>query len=98
MQYARSVSGMVPDLITSWIGSPRGSLVLAALAGYCCLVLLLSKDRSRWLCVISVLQVGQFRELVEMTENSSDLKHKLRHLLKLSPEKWEEVTQHALSA
>jgi hypothetical protein len=45
-----------------------------------------------------VLQVGQFRQLVEMTEKSSDLKHKLRHLLKLSPEKWEEVSQHALSA
>lgn len=45
-----------------------------------------------------LLQVGQFRQLVEMTEKSSDLKHKLRHLLKLSPEKWEEVSQHALSA
>lgn len=33
-----------------------------------------------------------------MTEQNSDLKHKLRHLLKLSPEKWEEVTQHALLA
>jgi hypothetical protein len=43
-------------------------------------------------------QVGQFRQLVEMTEKSSDLKHKLRHLLKLSPEKWEEVSQHVLSA
>ncbi|WIA18162.1 hypothetical protein OEZ85_009637 [Tetradesmus obliquus] len=43
-------------------------------------------------------KVGQFRQLVEMTEKSSDLKHKLRHLLKLSPEKWEEVSQHALSA
>jgi hypothetical protein len=45
-----------------------------------------------------VEKVGQFRELVFLTENSSDLKHKLRHLLKLSPEKWEEVTQHAMAA
>jgi len=45
-----------------------------------------------------VEKVGQFRELVFLTENSSDLKHKLRHLLKLSPEKWEEVTQHAMNA
>jgi hypothetical protein len=43
-------------------------------------------------------QVGQFRELVEICETSSDVKHKLRHLLKLSPEKWEEVCSHALSA
>ena len=44
-------------------------------------------------CLLFCTQVGQFRELVEMTEQNSDLKHKLRHLLKLSPEKWEEVTQ-----
>lgn len=49
-------------------------------------------------CFFQNAQVGQFRELVELTEANSDLKHKLRHLLKLSPEKWEEVTQHALSA
>lgn len=45
-----------------------------------------------------VEKVGQFQQLVEMTEVNSDLKHKLRHLLKLSPEKWEEVAQHAMAA
>ncbi|KAG2502074.1 hypothetical protein HYH03_000567 [Edaphochlamys debaryana] len=45
-----------------------------------------------------VEQVGQFRELVELSEANNDLKNKLRHVLKLSPEKWDEVCQHALSA
>ena len=45
-----------------------------------------------------VLQVGQFQALVEQSEMNSDLKNKIRHLLKLSPEKWEEVSQHALAA
>jgi hypothetical protein len=44
------------------------------------------------------MQVGQFRELVELCDQNSDVKHKVRHLLKLSPEKWDEVCQHALSA
>jgi len=35
---------------------------------------------------------------VEVCEQNSDIKHKIRHLLKLSPEKWDEVCQHALSA
>ena len=43
-------------------------------------------------------KVGQFRRLVELAERSTDLKHKLRHLLKLSPEKWDEVCGHALAA
>ncbi len=37
-------------------------------------------------------------QLVEQSEMNSDLKNKIRHLLKLSPEKWEEVCQHALAA
>lgn len=45
-----------------------------------------------------VEKVGQFQKLVELTEVNSDLKNKVRHLLKLSPEKWEEVSQHALQA
>ncbi|GFR43381.1 hypothetical protein Agub_g4453, partial [Astrephomene gubernaculifera] len=45
-----------------------------------------------------VEKVGQFRQLVEMSEANNDLKNKLRHVLKLSPEKWDEVCQHALSA
>ncbi len=44
------------------------------------------------------LQVGDMQKLVELTEVNSDLKNKLRHLLKLSPEKWDEVTQHAMAA
>lgn len=48
--------------------------------------------------LVRVEKVGQFRQLVEMSEASNDLKNKLRHVLKLSPEKWEEVCQHALSA
>jgi hypothetical protein len=44
------------------------------------------------------LQVGDMQKLVEMTEVNSDLKNKLRHLLKLSPEKWDEVAQHAMAA
>jgi hypothetical protein len=43
-------------------------------------------------------QVGQFRELVELTELNNELKQNLRNLLKFSPEKWEELAQHALSA
>lgn len=43
-------------------------------------------------------KVGQFQRLVELTELNSDLKNKVRHLLKLSPEKWEEVSQNALAA
>ncbi|GAX84826.1 hypothetical protein CEUSTIGMA_g12247.t1 [Chlamydomonas eustigma] len=43
-------------------------------------------------------KVGQFQQLVEQSEMNSDLKNKVRHLLKLSPEKWEEVSQHALAA
>jgi hypothetical protein len=42
--------------------------------------------------------VGQFRELVALSEGSNDMKHKLRHLLKLSTDKWDEVVQHVLSA
>eukprot|EP00775_Hariotina_reticulata_P013584 gene13584-13709_t len=45
-----------------------------------------------------IAKVGQFRELVDMTELSNELKQKLRQLLKFSPEKWEELAQHALSA
>ncbi|KXZ52067.1 hypothetical protein GPECTOR_10g1090 [Gonium pectorale] len=48
--------------------------------------------------LVRVEKVGQFRELVEMSEVNSDLKNKLRHVLKLSPDKWDEVCQHALSA
>ena len=36
--------------------------------------------------------------MVELCDQNSDIKHKVRHLLKLSPEKWDEVCQHALSA
>mmetsp|Transcript_29342 Transcript_29342/g.64952 ORF Transcript_29342/g.64952 Transcript_29342/m.64952 type:complete len:729 (+) Transcript_29342:226-2412(+) len=43
-------------------------------------------------------KVGQFQHLVELSEMNSDLKNKVRHLLKLSPEKWEEVSQHAQAA
>lgn len=43
-------------------------------------------------------KVGQFQALVEQCEMNSDLKNKVRHLLKLSPEKWEEVSQHAMAA
>ncbi|KAG2438687.1 hypothetical protein HXX76_005233 [Chlamydomonas incerta] len=48
--------------------------------------------------LVRVEKVGQFRTLVEMSEANNDLKNKLRHVLKLSPEKWDEVCQHALSA
>jgi len=43
-------------------------------------------------------KVGHFQQLMEQCEMNSDLKNKIRHLLKLSPEKWEEVSQHALAA
>ena len=45
-----------------------------------------------------VERVGQFQQLVELTEASQELKHKVRHLLKLSPEKWDEVAAHAAAA
>ncbi|GLC55265.1 PSII 6.1 kDa protein [Pleodorina starrii] len=48
--------------------------------------------------LVRVEKVGQFRQLVEMSDANADLKNKLRHVLKLSPEKWDEVSQHAQSA
>jgi hypothetical protein len=42
--------------------------------------------------------MGDMQRLVELTEVNSDLKNKLRHLLRLSLEKWEEVASHALQA
>jgi hypothetical protein len=38
------------------------------------------------------------QRLVDLTEANSDFKNKLRHLLKLSPEKWDEVAMHAMQA
>eukprot|EP00197_Chlamydomonas_leiostraca_P008112 CAMPEP_0202870554 /NCGR_PEP_ID=MMETSP1391-20130828/16057_1 /ASSEMBLY_ACC=CAM_ASM_000867 /TAXON_ID=1034604 /ORGANISM="Chlamydomonas leiostraca, Strain SAG 11-49" /LENGTH=611 /DNA_ID=CAMNT_0049551153 /DNA_START=278 /DNA_END=2109 /DNA_ORIENTATION=+ len=43
-------------------------------------------------------KVGQFQQLVELSEMNTDLKNKVRHLLKLSPEKWDEVAAHAQGA
>eukprot|EP00798_Chlamydomonas_sp_ICE-L_P015740 gene15740-21861_t len=43
-------------------------------------------------------RVGNFQRIVHLSEMNADLKNKVRHLLKLSPEKWEEVSQHALAA
>lgn len=43
-------------------------------------------------------KVGQFQQLVELSEVNTELKNKVRHLLKLSPEKWEEVSNHAQAA
>eukprot|EP00798_Chlamydomonas_sp_ICE-L_P031947 gene31947-17902_t len=43
-------------------------------------------------------KVGQFQRLVHLSEMDSDLKNKVRHLLKLSPEKWDEVASHVLAA
>ncbi|GBF93537.1 hypothetical protein Rsub_06257 [Raphidocelis subcapitata] len=48
--------------------------------------------------LVRVERVGQFQQLLELTEASQELKHKVRHLLKLSPEKWEEVAVHAATA
>ncbi|EFJ53210.1 hypothetical protein VOLCADRAFT_115791 [Volvox carteri f. nagariensis] len=48
--------------------------------------------------LVKVEKVGQFRKLVDLSENNNELKNRLRHVLKLSPEKWEEVCQHAMSA
>ncbi|KIY96512.1 hypothetical protein MNEG_11449 [Monoraphidium neglectum] len=48
--------------------------------------------------LVRVERVGQFTQLVELTEASQELKHKVRHLLKLSPEKWDEVAQHCSQA
>lgn len=46
----------------------------------------------------SVNTVGRFQRLLELSEQNADLKNKLRHMLKLSPEKWEEVASHAMQA
>ncbi|GLI70279.1 hypothetical protein VaNZ11_015212 [Volvox africanus] len=48
--------------------------------------------------LIKVERVGQFKKLIDLSESNNDLKNRLRHVLKLSPEKWEEVCQHAISA
>ncbi|KAG1654764.1 hypothetical protein FOA52_015324 [Chlamydomonas sp. UWO 241] len=46
----------------------------------------------------SIENIGQFQGLVEATELNGDLKAKVRHMLKLSPEKWDEVAAHAMAA
>ncbi|GIL85694.1 hypothetical protein Vretimale_13197 [Volvox reticuliferus] len=48
--------------------------------------------------LVKVEKVGQFKKLIDMSESNNDLRNRLRHVLKLSPEKWEEVCQHATSA
>lgn len=45
-----------------------------------------------------VEKVGQFQQLIEQCDMYPDLKSKVRHLLKLSPEKWDEVCNHAQAA
>ncbi|GFH16120.1 uncharacterized protein HaLaN_12481 [Haematococcus lacustris] len=45
-----------------------------------------------------VASVGVFRELVALADTQKDLKNKLRHLLDLSLEKWNQVAAHAQAA
>jgi hypothetical protein len=43
-------------------------------------------------------QVGKFRQLVQRTAGDMALQSVVRSMLKLSPERWKEVSQHAMSS